>query len=77
MPRATTAAWEVMPPKTVRIPCEKSMPSMSSGVVSRRTRMTFCLVLAMLGSLIGGEIDAAGGSAGGGGQTLGDDGWQP
>ena len=41
MPRATTAAWEVMPPRTVRMPWDTSMPSISSGEVSRRTRMTF------------------------------------
>ena len=41
MPRATTAAWEVMPPRTVRMPWEAAMPSMSSGEVSRRTRTTF------------------------------------
>ena len=34
-----------MPPKAVRMPWEKSMPSMSSGVVSLRTRMTFSLFL--------------------------------
>ena len=32
------------------------------------------LVLAVLGRLVGGEVDAAGGGAGGGGQALGDDG---
>ena len=41
MPRATTAAWEVMPPRTVRMPWAAFMPSMSSGEVSRRTRTTF------------------------------------
>ena len=46
MPRATTAAWEVMPPRTVRMPCAASMPSMSSGEVSRRTRTTFSPVSA-------------------------------
>ena len=40
MPRATTAAWEVMPPRVVRIPSAACMPWMSSGLVSTRTRMT-------------------------------------
>ena len=44
MPRATTAAWLVMPPRDVRMPFATSMPWMSSGTVSARTRMTgaFC-----------------------------------
>ena len=46
MPRATTAAWEVMPPRAVRMPCACAMPSISSGEVSRRTRTTFLPVLA-------------------------------
>jgi len=41
MPRATTAAWLVMPPRTVRMPSAAFMPSMSSGDVSKRTRTTF------------------------------------
>jgi len=41
MPRATTAACEVMPPRTVRMPSAAFMPSMSSGLVSRRTRTHF------------------------------------
>ncbi len=41
IPRATTAAWEVIPPRAVRMPCADFMPSMSSGEVSRRTRTTF------------------------------------
>ena len=40
MPRATTAAWEVMPPRVVRMPSAACMPWMSSGEVSTRTRMT-------------------------------------
>ncbi len=40
MPRATTAAWEVMPPRAVRIPWAACIPPMSSGEVSVRTRMT-------------------------------------
>ena len=41
IPRATTAAWLVIPPRTVRIPCEAFIPVISSGDVSRRTRTTF------------------------------------
>ena len=41
MPRATTAACEVMPPRAVRIPSAAFMPLRSSGEVSMRTRMTF------------------------------------
>src|ERR687889_516898 len=40
MPRATTAAWLVMPPRVVRMPLAACMPWMSSGLVSMRTRMT-------------------------------------
>jgi len=46
MPRATTAACEVMPPREVKMPSEWFMPSMSSGDVSWRTSMTFCPALA-------------------------------
>ena len=40
MPRATTAAWLVLPPRLVRIPWAAIMPARSSGVVSRRTSTT-------------------------------------
>src|SRR5207248_2156195 len=40
MPRATTAAWLVMPPRVVRMPFAACMPWMSSGLVSIRTRIT-------------------------------------
>ena len=40
MPRATTAAWLVLPPRLVRMPWAAIMPSRSSGLVSRRIRMT-------------------------------------
>ena len=46
MPRATTAAWLVMPPVEVRMPSAACMPWMSSGLVSRRTRITFSPVRA-------------------------------
>ena len=39
--RPTTAACDVMPPVAVRTPCATSMPWMSSGTVSLRTRSTF------------------------------------
>ena len=34
MPRATTAACEVMPPRAVMMPSDTAMPSISSGEVS-------------------------------------------
>ena len=40
IPRATTAACDVRPPRTVNIPCAAAIPSISSGVVSRRTKTT-------------------------------------
>ena len=40
MPRATTAACEVLPPRLVRMPCAWKKPWMSSGLVSSRTRIT-------------------------------------
>ena len=40
MPRATTAAWLVLPPRLVSTPWAAIMPCRSSGLVSRRTRMT-------------------------------------
>mmetsp|Transcript_32478 Transcript_32478/g.51976 ORF Transcript_32478/g.51976 Transcript_32478/m.51976 type:complete len:481 (+) Transcript_32478:363-1805(+) len=40
-PRATTAAWLVMPPRAVRIPSDAFIPPTSSGDVSTRTRITF------------------------------------
>ena len=40
MPRATTAACDVLPPRAVRIPVAAIMPSRSSGLVSRRTKTT-------------------------------------
>ncbi len=41
IPRATTAAWVVLPPREVRMPWAAIMPGRSSGLVSRRTRITF------------------------------------
>ena len=38
--RATSAAWLVMPPWAVRMPCAASMPRMSSGLVKSRTSRT-------------------------------------
>ena len=37
MPRAITAAWEVLPPWLVRMPSAAIMPARSSGLVSQRT----------------------------------------
>jgi hypothetical protein len=45
-PRATTAAWLVIPPVLVRMPTAECIPSMSSGLVSCRTSSTrspFCV----------------------------------
>ncbi len=41
MPRATTAAWLVMPPLAVRMPCALAMPATSSGEVSDLMSITF------------------------------------
>ena len=40
MPRATTAACDVAPPRAVRMPFAAIMPCTSSGAVSMRTRIT-------------------------------------
>ena len=40
MPRATTAACEVLPPRAVRMPLAAIMPPRSSGLVSLRTSST-------------------------------------
>jgi hypothetical protein len=40
IPRATTAACDVIPPRAVRIPLAAAIPRMSSGEVSVRTRIT-------------------------------------
>ena len=40
IPRATTAAWLVLPPRLVSTPVAAIMPSRSSGLVSRRTSIT-------------------------------------
>ena len=40
IPRATTAACEVAPPREVRMPFAAIMPCTSSGAVSTRTRIT-------------------------------------
>ncbi len=48
MPRATTAAWEVIPPREVSIPAAACIPSISSGLVSCLTRITGSPPLAAL-----------------------------
>ena len=40
-PRATTAAWDVIPPRAVSTPVAAFMPPTSSGDVSMVTRITF------------------------------------
>ena len=47
IPRATTAAWLVRPPRTVRMPSAAIMPSISSGEVSSLTRMTLPFLMAL------------------------------
>ena len=46
MPRATTAACEVLPPRLVSTPSAAIIPDRSSGLVSRRTSTTFSPLLA-------------------------------
>jgi hypothetical protein len=53
MPRATTAAWLVMPPRAVRMPLRGVHAVMSSGLVSMRTRMTFSPLLGAPFGLVG------------------------
>ncbi len=72
MPRATTAAWLVMPPRAVTMPRAASMPRMSSGEVSSRTRITASPAEPQPLGLVGGEHDLAGGRAGRRRQALGD-----
>ena len=68
-----TAAWLDMPPRTVRTPAAACMPRMSSGLVSRRTRIAASSwACGGLGGL-GGEDDAAGGRTGAGGEAGGED----
>ena len=73
MPRATTAAWLVMPPRVVRMPSAACMPWMSSGLVSMRTRMTLRPSRLHLLGLVGGEHDLAGRRARRGRQAGADD----
>mmetsp|Transcript_37749 Transcript_37749/g.118186 ORF Transcript_37749/g.118186 Transcript_37749/m.118186 type:complete len:299 (-) Transcript_37749:1759-2655(-) len=49
-PRATTAAWEVMPPREVSMPSAACMPPTSSGEVSSRTRITFLMPCSLTSS---------------------------
>ena len=73
MPRATTAACEVMPPRVVRMPSAACMPWMSSGVVSTRTRMTLRPFFFALSASSDDEHDLARRRAGRGRQAGGDD----
>ena len=41
IPRATTAAWLVIPPVEVKIPSQSTIPWISSGEVSCLTKITF------------------------------------
>ena len=71
--RPTTAACEVMPPVAVRTPCATHMPWMSSGTVSRRTRMTGLPCVRPRHRVVGREDDLAGRGAGRRRQPLGRD----
>lgn len=53
IPRATTAACEVIPPSAVSTPTADFIPWMSSGVVSLRTRITSSPTLAMVSASSG------------------------
>jgi len=64
MPRATTAAWDVAPPREVRIPLAAIMPCTSSGAVSTRTRITSSPLRAAHHGLVGFENDLPGRRAG-------------
>ena len=63
IPRATTAACDVMPPCAVSTPRAWMSPWMSSGVVSQRTRIDVLAGLAALLGRVGVEHDRAGGGA--------------
>ena len=69
MPRATTAAWLVMPPRVVRMPRAACMPWMSSGLVSMRTRITSSPLAARLSASSAENTTRARGGAGRGRQA--------
>ena len=74
MPRATTAAWEVMPPRAVRMPAASSMPFRSSGEVSMRTRIArWFFSLSIFFGIFGEEHHRTGRCARRCGQSLYDD----
>ncbi len=73
MPRATTAACDVMPPCAVRTPFAWIRPWMSSGVVSQRTRITASPALPRSAARVGVEHDLAAGGARRGVQPAGRD----
>ena len=66
MPRATTAACDVRPPRLVRIPRAATMPGRSSGAVSLRTSTTSSPRAAHSVAVRGVEDGLADGGAGGG-----------
>ena len=69
MPRATTAACEVLPPRLVRMPCAAKKPWMSSGLVSSRTQDDLDALLAERLRAVGVEDGLAASGAGRGGQA--------
>jgi len=72
MPRATTAAWEVLPPREVRILTEAKKPWMSSGLVYTDEDNLEPLLLAEHLGAVGVEARDVGGGTGGGRQAEGD-----
>ena len=72
MPRATTAACEVLPPRLVRVPRAATMPWRSSGFVSSRTRIDVLAALTPRHGCLGVEHDPADCGAGGGADTDGE-----
>ena len=73
MPRATTAAWLVMPPRVVRMPRAACIPWMSSGLVSMRTRITASPRAASASASSAENTTLPRGGAGRGRQTAGQD----
>ena len=70
MPRATTAAWEVMPPRTVRMPWAAFMPVDVLGRGLETDENDLLAALLPLDGVVGGENDLAAGSARAGAEAL-------
>jgi len=72
MLRATMAAWEVLPPREVRMPTGAKKPWMSSGLAYTEQDDLEPLLLAEHRGTVGVEHGHAGGGTGGGRQAGGD-----